>query len=166
LEIDDIVQETYAKLASMESVDGILNVKSYMFQTAYSIMATFFRRSKVVSFGAMSDLELMATSTQDMTPEEQVIGKDDLQQLAEAVSDLPSAFREVFILRKIRGLSQREAAHALHLPETTVAKRMSRGINLLMNRLLGVTKDAPQTSKSKPASASLVRTRSDRNRNS
>lgn len=133
LEIDDIVQETYARLIMLEQVSGISNVRNYLFQTAYSVLMTHVRRSKIVSFQTVSDLDQLGARAQDCSPEEQVIDRDELQKLAEAIAGLPGKIREVFILRRVNGLSQKDVAQKLRLSESTVEKHMSRSIYLLMN---------------------------------
>jgi DNA-directed RNA polymerase specialized sigma24 family protein len=47
-EIDDIVQESYAKLSALEDVSHILNPRAYFFQTARSILYQQARRARIV----------------------------------------------------------------------------------------------------------------------
>lgn len=132
LEVDDIVQETYARLITVDSVDGIGNVKNYMFQTAYSVLVSHVRRAKIVAFETVTDLEQLGQA-RDCSPEEQVIDRDELNRLARAIATLPGKVRDVFVLRRVNGLSQRDVARELGLSESTVEKHMSRSIYLLMN---------------------------------
>lgn len=132
LEIDDIVQETYARLIAVKQVEGIGNVKNYMFQTAYSVVVSHVRRAKIVPFETVTDLEQLG-STRDFSPEDQVIDRDELNRLARAIATLPGKVRDVFVLRRVNGLSQRDVARELGLSESTVEKHMSRSIYLLMN---------------------------------
>lgn len=147
LEIDDIVQETYARLIAVESVANIENVKNYMFQTAYSVLVTHVRRSKVVSFQTVSDLDQIGAMSSEFTPETQVIDRDELQRLGEAIAALPGKIQDVFVLRRVRGLSQRDVARTLGLSESTVEKHMSRGIYLLMNLISHGGNDCTRASK-------------------
>lgn len=146
LEIDDIVQETYARLIAVESVAGIGNVKTYMFQTAYSVLVSHVRRARVVAFETVADLEHLG-ATRDVSPEDQVIDRDELNRLARAIATLPGKIRDVFILRRVNGLSQRDVACELGLSESTVEKHMSRGIYLLMNLISNSGNDNPRASR-------------------
>lgn len=134
LEVDDIVQETYARLIQTESIEQIRNIRTYTFQTAYSVIASHLRRTKVVSFQTVSDMEALGLSAADPTPEQLTIGRDELQRLAEAIAALPGKVREVFVLRRIEELPQRQVAERLGLSESTVEKHMARGFLLLMDR--------------------------------
>lgn len=147
LDIDDIVQETYARLITVEDVSGITNVRNYMFQTAWSVLVSHVRRSKIVSFQMVNDLDQLGAMADACSPEEQVIGRDELQRLAQAIAGLPGKIRDVFVLRRVNGLSQRDVAKQLGLSESTVEKHMSRGINLLMTLISHSGNDTARASK-------------------
>ena len=146
LEVDDIVQETYARLIALESVDGIGNVKNYMFQTAYSVLVSHVRRAKIVAFETVTDLEQLG-ATRDCSPEDQVIDRDELNRLAKAIATLPGKVRDVFVLRRVNGLSQRDVARELGLSESTVEKHMSRSLYLLMNMISNSGNDPSRASR-------------------
>lgn len=147
LDIDDIVQETYARLITVEDVSGITNVRNYMFQAAYSVLVSHVRRSKIVSFQAINDLDQLGAMADECSPETQVIDRDELRQLGEAIAGLPGKIRDVFVLRRVSGLSQRDVALKLGLSESTVEKHMSRGINLLMKLISYSGNDTLRASK-------------------
>jgi RNA polymerase sigma factor (sigma-70 family) len=147
LEVDDIIQETYARLVSMESIEGIRNAKAYAFQTAYSVIMTHLRRSRVVSIRTVADIEQLSTASEDPSPEDTVADRDELHRLAEAIAALPDRVRDVFSLRRIKGLSQREVALRLGLAESTVEKHMAKGLRLLVHRFGHGGKVEPDASK-------------------
>jgi RNA polymerase sigma-70 factor (ECF subfamily) len=59
------------------------------------------------------------------------MGRQDIQYLEQAFSDLPPKCREVVELRKIAGLSQRDVAAQLGITEGTVEKQIAKGIRFL-----------------------------------
>jgi RNA polymerase sigma factor (sigma-70 family) len=132
LDIDDIVQETYARLAALHTVSNIREPKRYVFQTAYSIIAAHYRRSRVVSISVTADLDQLNLMAPEASPEEEMIYRDELRELGVALASLPSACREAFTLRRVSGLSQRETAERLHISEKTVEKYMAKSVELLM----------------------------------
>jgi RNA polymerase sigma factor (sigma-70 family) len=132
LEVDDIVQETYAKLVALKSVDGIRDARSYTFQIAYSIVVSQIRRARIVSILASADVGQIPSP--DASIEHVLEVRDELSELARALAELPEKCRTVFALRRVEGLSQREAAARLGISEKTVEKHMARGIRLLMDR--------------------------------
>jgi len=132
LEVDDVVQETYARLISLDSVEHVRNSRNYMFQTAHSVLMTHLRRSKVVSFVTVADVEQLGLAAAEASPERQAADRDELQRLAEAIAGLPARMRDVFVLRRVHGLAQRDVALRLGVSESTVEKHMSRSFHLLM----------------------------------
>ena len=56
----------------------------------------------------------------------------ELTRLAHVIADLPGKVRDVFILRRVHGLSQREVAERLGLSESTVEKHMARGFLIML----------------------------------
>ncbi len=132
VEVDDIVQETYAILAGLESVEEIRNPRSYAFQTAHSLILAHLRRSKIVSIRSASDLELAGAMADTPTPEQVAEDRDELANVARVLGALPPKVREVILLRRVQGLSQRETAERLGITENSVEKRISQGIRALL----------------------------------
>lgn len=142
LEVDDIIQETYSRLIAADSVAHVLDAKSYAFQIASSVVIDHLRRMKVVSIASVPDLEAIEIRSEDPSPERQAIDRAELHRLATAIAALPVRVREVFTLRRIHGLSQREVAEKMGIAESTVEKHMSRGF-LIMLDLFGYGGNAP-----------------------
>ncbi|HET7084716.1 MAG TPA: RNA polymerase sigma factor [Rhizomicrobium sp.] len=131
LEIDDVIQETYTRLFQAESVAHVHDAKSYAFQVAGSVVIDHLRRRKVVSISSMPDLDYLEVVSEEPSPERQVIDRDELTRLAQMIARLPGKIRDVFTLRRVHGLSQREVAARLGLAESTVEKHMARGFLIL-----------------------------------
>jgi RNA polymerase sigma factor (sigma-70 family) len=135
LEIDDIIQETYTRLIAAESVSHVLDAKSYAFQTAGSVVIDHLRRMKVVSIASVPGFDYLEVVSDDPSPERQTIDRDELHRLAQAIAGLPPKVREVFTLRRVYGLSQREVAVKMGISESTVEKHMSRGFLIMLERM-------------------------------
>jgi RNA polymerase sigma-70 factor (ECF subfamily) len=131
LEIDDVVQETYAALAELESVDGIQNPKNYAFQVAFSIIVDHLRRSQIVSIQTGADVEVLASMIEAPSLERSLSDRDELRHVARAIGRLPDQCREAFVMRRVQDLPQREIAKRLRISENIVEKHISRAIRLL-----------------------------------
>jgi RNA polymerase sigma factor (sigma-70 family) len=134
LPIDDIVQETYAILAARADLAQVRSPRSYMFQVAYSVILRHVRRSRIVSIQVSGDLDRLEIAMDAPSPEQEAADRDDLRQLAEAISAMPPQTRRAFVLRRVRGLSQRDIAREMGLSENTVEKHIARGMRLLSKR--------------------------------
>lgn len=132
LEIDDVVQETYARLIQAKNLTAVRNPKAYMFQTAWSVIVTHARRERVVAIEAFADFDQLGLEAETPGPEEQAAERDELVQLGEALATLPGKIGDVLRLRRVHGLSQKQVASQLGLAESTVEKHMRRGFLLLL----------------------------------
>jgi RNA polymerase sigma-70 factor (ECF subfamily) len=133
LDHDDIIQEMYAKLASLPSVEDIRSPRHYALQVAFSIMSNQLRRQRIVPFTAVADIEAIEAFAPDGSPEDQVAFRDELQDVHEALAELPHRCRQAFLLRRVDGFSQREVAQRLAISEKTVEKYMAQGVRCLID---------------------------------
>jgi len=127
LEVDDIIQEAYARLITAPTVGDIRNAKSYLFQVARSVIATSLRGVKIVTI-VVPDPELLSLPAEEPSAEVQLSDRQELQRLIEAIASLPEPTRTIFRLRRIEQLPQREIAQRLSMPESTIEKHISRAL--------------------------------------
>jgi RNA polymerase sigma factor (sigma-70 family) len=135
VDVDDVIQETYAVLAALPSVEGIRNPRDYTFKVAHSIVLQQLRRTRIVSIEAVADWDRLGHSDEQPSPERAIVARDELRRIYSEIEALPPRCREVFRLRRLEGLSQREIASRLGIAEGTVEKQMQKGIALLMRRI-------------------------------
>jgi RNA polymerase sigma-70 factor (ECF subfamily) len=70
------------------------------------------------------------------TPSQQVAKRELARRLRSALSELPSAQREVLLMRNFEGLSYQEVAYILDIDATAARKRYGRALLQLRKRLL------------------------------
>ena len=70
-------------------------------------------------------------------PEETCIEREKLKDLRKAINDLPEEHRVALVLHHYQGLSYKEVAEVLEIPENTVATRIHRAKKMLREVLLG-----------------------------
>jgi len=132
LEVDDIVQETYAILAGLERIDHIRNPRTYMFEVAKTVVYQSLRRSRVITLDAIAEAaDGLQTPSDAPSPERVAADRQELGRVAALIAGLPPKCREVFTLRKIQGLSQRDVAERLGLSESTVEKHIAKALGIL-----------------------------------
>ena len=131
LDIDDIVQETYAILAGLAAVDHIRNPRNYMFEVAKSVVRQGLRRSPVIAFEALAEADGPQAPSNEPSPETIAADRQELGRVAALIAALPPKCRQVFILRKLHGLSQKEIAGRLNLAESTVEKHVGKALAIL-----------------------------------
>jgi RNA polymerase sigma-70 factor (ECF subfamily) len=132
MEVDDIVQETYARIVSQPSLEAIKYPRQYAIQTATGIIIDHMRRSRVISINSAGDLDQLEISAPDASPEQQLEFREEIAAVAHLLSLLPERTRNVLILRRLEGLSQQETAQKLGISIKTVEKHMAQGVAALM----------------------------------
>jgi RNA polymerase sigma factor (sigma-70 family) len=135
MEVEDIVQESYAILAALDRVDHIHRPRNYFFEVAKSVVLQSLRRSRVVAIDAQINAEVLEIPEDAPTPERVAADRQELAHVSALIAALPERCREVFTLRKLHGLSQREVAQRLDISESTVEKHMVKALASLASAI-------------------------------
>jgi len=85
---------------------------------------------------------LMGGSAASSSPEADAARGQLAKLIEQAIADLPEAFRIVFMLREVEGLSVEETAEALQVPAQTVKTRLLRARRRLQVALAPTLQDA------------------------
>jgi RNA polymerase sigma-70 factor (ECF subfamily) len=135
-EIADLRQEVYVRVYDGAGLNGIPELtKPFVFAVARNLMIDRVRRSHVVSIELVPDSDALNVLTDDASPERIATAREDLGRLQSALDLLPPRCREVVVLRKLEGLSQREVAARMGIVEDTVERQLAKGIRALADAL-------------------------------
>jgi len=147
LEIDDLIQEAYAKLAGLATVENITQPKAYLYQIVKRLVSDHLRRANVISIEAVAEMAQLSVLDESPTPERILSGRQELERVFRAIVALPSACRVVFVMRKFDGKSQKAIAAELQISENIVEKRMSRALRMILEQLQASAKEVANASK-------------------
>jgi RNA polymerase sigma factor (sigma-70 family) len=136
-DIDDVIQEAYCRLAAMDDVTHVGNGRAYLFQTTRNIVLEQVRRSKITRIDNVTDLGSLSIVDEAPAPDRIVAGARELQRVAQLIERLPLKCRQVFILRRVHGVSQREIARMLGITQSAVEKQAARGLRLIVSGIEG-----------------------------
>lgn len=120
LDIDDVIQESYFKVLKIKEKGPVNAPKAYLFATARNLAIKALQGKKVfgeVALVKIDECELLdnVENTADI-----VIRNQELEILTQAIQSLPDRCRQIFTLRKVYGLPQREIATKLGISNRTV----------------------------------------------
>ncbi|MGG6430223.1 RNA polymerase sigma factor [Acetobacter ghanensis] len=130
IEADDIIHEAYVVMAQADWA-SVTNPRAYFVSICRNLVMQHYRRARVVP---VTSLALMQTDTMpDTTPsaERVVHARQEIRFLEKAIAKLPSRCRDIFILRRARGLTQKECAAQLSISENIVEKQLARALVFL-----------------------------------
>ena len=152
-DLDDIVQDTYARLLRAHAAGNIRHPKAFLFTTARNAALDFFRRKRAVSMDDVTHFDESSVLVDRPDLVELVSREQELEILAAAVQELPDRCRQVIMLRYLDGLAYKEIAVQLDISPETVKAQMAKGMRRCAEyfRERGILKSAPATEKSLPA---------------
>lgn len=129
-DVDDLVQESYLRVWRAKLARPVHCAKSFLFQIARHLAIDTLRRNHGGLIETRGDLAELSVIDQEPNAAETLTYNEKVGLLADALAALPARCREVVILRRLRGLSQKEAATLLGISERTVESQLARGIDL------------------------------------
>lgn len=127
-DVEDVVQESYLRMWEARARRDIRSVKAFLFRMASNLALDGLREKKPESLEALGDFADQRVLETKQGVVEAVDDREKLVLLADAVLALPARCREIVILRKIEGLSQKEVAHRLGKSERTVESQLRIGV--------------------------------------
>jgi len=133
--VDDVVQETYCRIAALGDVSHIKDGRAYFFRAASNIVIEQIRRARIVHIDSVAEMEALNVVDDEPTPDRIVAGRHDLLRVKALIASLPERCRQVFELRRIHGLPQREVAERLGITENVVEQQSMRGLRLILKAL-------------------------------
>ncbi len=125
---DDVVQDIYVRMLHAQKTRSIRSGKALLFAVARNVVTDFFRRRKRVHFEEITETSSLAVLESEAGLTEKLCQLDELALLTAAVNALPPRCRQVILLRKINGMSQRDIAAKLGISENTVESLASKGV--------------------------------------
>jgi len=132
LEVDDVIQEVYARIVSLPSVETIQYPLQYAMRAATAIVIDHVRHARVIPINAMENLDQLEVCSPDAGPDRQLEFREEIAAVAALLAELPERTRTILITRRVEGLSQLETAKRLGISVKTVEKHMAQGVAALM----------------------------------
>ncbi len=136
-EISDLRQEAYARVYEAARREVPLQVKPFLFQIARNLMIDRLRKQNVVSLETMADFDWLNVSDDKPSSEAYVAARQELRLLQAALDELPPRCRQIVVLRKVEGLSQKEVARKMGIAVETVENQVAKGMRLLAQAMSG-----------------------------
>jgi len=134
-EIADLRQETYIRVYEAAHRKRPVPVRPFMFFVARNLIIDRLRRKSVVPFETMAEADWFNVSDHEPTPEQRVAARQELQRMQLALDALPPRCRQVILLRRVHGLSQREVALKMGIKEETVESQMVKGMRAITDSI-------------------------------
>lgn len=131
---EDLTQDTFVRAYQhYESFERRANPKTWLFNIAHNVTIDYIRKRKPINM----IFEFFST-TRDSTPlpEEIIQIKETSLELYQALKSLKTSYREVILLRKVKGFTIQETSQILGWSESKVKMTLLRALAALEKQLL------------------------------
>lgn len=127
-DVDDLIQETYARLLRARANGRATLTRAYLFVVARNVALDLVRREKVISVERLGEMDRLSVVEERPDAAETLSHEQELALLNEAMAMLPPRCRAILTLRRIEGCSHREIAERLGIAEGTVNAQLAIGL--------------------------------------
>jgi RNA polymerase sigma factor (sigma-70 family) len=129
-EAEDIAHDAYLRVYPAAEKPPAEHPEALLYVTARRLAINRLKRRGVSPLSrAAVDYDLAVSTAPGV--EQQVMARQELRLLEQAMADLPQGCRAVLLLRKVELLSHREIAERLGIAVSTVEKQHARALRLL-----------------------------------
>lgn len=135
VDVEDVIQEAYCRIASLASVDHIDNPGGYFHRTANAVVTDIMRRGGIINFTSMTQIEWSNVIDNEPLADRVLEASEEYARVDGLLGTLPDACRKVIELRRIEGLSRKETAERLGLSENDVKNHLVRGLQRIMGTM-------------------------------
>lgn len=135
---NDVVQETFCRFyENRQKLNVAISLKSYLYKSVYNACLDVIKHKKVEAAYLNRELLDFYFSKVIQTPEaELALQNEELREaVQEAIRKLPERCREIFVLSKVEGLSNKQIAEQLNISIKTVEAQMTTAFTRLRKEL-------------------------------
>jgi RNA polymerase sigma-70 factor (ECF subfamily) len=143
-EAQDVAHDAYLRVQPAVEKPTAENPEALLYTTARRLAINQLKRRSIAPISTTPPPVDSLSTTPGVV--QQVMARQELQQLEAAIAQLPEGCRAVLLLRKIELLSHQEIAQKLGIAISTVEKQHARALRLLRMALLTENDDAAPSS--------------------
>jgi RNA polymerase sigma-70 factor (ECF subfamily) len=133
-EAQDVAHDAYMRVYPKIQDDTAEKPEALLYTTARRLAFNRLKRRKIAPFvPGEANLEIAASRQPGVV--QQVMARQEYEQLEQAIAQLPEGCRTVLLLRKVEMLSHREISEELGIAISTVEKQHARALRLLRTAL-------------------------------
>jgi RNA polymerase sigma-70 factor (ECF subfamily) len=135
-EAQDVAHDAYMRVYPSLTNNSARHPEALLYTAARRLAINRLKRRSISPLARDAFIPEMSASTEPGV-EQQVMARQELEILEQAIAELPDGCRVVLLLCKIEQLSHREIAERLAIAVSTVEKQHARALRLLRTALEG-----------------------------
>ena len=142
-EAEDLTQEVFIRLLNHPDKNNGQTIEGYVFTIAANLLrdraksAATAHRTRIQSLDVLDEKDTFSANlVEDRNPERVLVGKQTIQDVLDALSELGERTRDIFILARLENLQHREIASIYGISVSAVEKMMMKAMAHLGARFL------------------------------
>ena len=132
--VDDLVQEVFLSVYARQAATAIEDVERYLFTVASHAVQRKVRLER--RWDSIEDRENWEP-VEEISPERQVLAREQLANAVSTISTLPPRTRQVFLLHRFEEMTYRKIAESLGISVSAVEKHMIAALRALVRGAIG-----------------------------
>lgn len=142
-DVDDVIQETYARVLRAQVAAPLREVRPYLFTIARNLALDLARHHKIAATDSLGNIEQLSVVEERADAAEKAAHDQEIEILHEAIAALPPRCQEILTLRRFHGLSHQAIARKLNISPNTVDAQLCLAVMRCRQFLLlrGVSRD-------------------------
>jgi RNA polymerase sigma-70 factor, ECF subfamily len=132
---EDIVQEVFCSLWKRKEELQVDSYEAYLFRSVYNASLNTIKKRDFLAFKELEE-EVFQFPDVSINPEQQLQLSETQEKINNAVNNLPTACRTIFVLSRFENRSNKEIASELDLSIKTVENQMTKALRLLRQALI------------------------------
>ena len=133
-EADDLVQDVFLAMQARGEGAAIENIEGYLFRTAANVLVRR-RQRQTWDWDRHAALDEAPDLADELSPERVLMGKEAVDRLVGALSDLPPRTAEAFFLHRFEDMTYDAIARQMGVSVKAVEDLMRRALRRLSERL-------------------------------
>lgn len=132
---DDLIQEAYCKIMDAFPTTQIDRPPAFFFQITRNLFRNQRHRNRIIRIESGVDFEQLLLIDDAPSAENMIADRQEFARLRALIATMPHRCRQIFEMRKIEGLSQKEIAARLNISENIVENDSVKAIRFLVSAL-------------------------------
>jgi RNA polymerase sigma-70 factor (ECF subfamily) len=124
---EDVAQQAFERLARYEDINGIKNLKAFLWRTARNLLLTHRRDSDTRS---KYDYEIehlfCAAKGSEASPQRVLEVRQQLNIIEKTLAEMPQKRRDAFLLHRVEGLTLTDTGKCLGVTRHAIVKHIAR----------------------------------------
>lgn len=143
---EDVIQQTFAKLAARGDLEKVENLEAYAWTTAVNCVRHE-RRAKMVADAHAEDhrTAFWALERDEFDPERLLRAREELEIVAQTLQKMSERRRTIFMACRFEGLSQAEAGRRAGVTRTAAVRHIAIATDMILEALSACDESADET---------------------